>query len=77
MDDSSRSSVRSIVLAISFEGGRPASQGALTYSQSSDPASPHFADQTERFSRKQWIAFPYIEDAIATDPALTVTVLTE
>jgi acyl-homoserine-lactone acylase len=67
----------SIVMAISFEGGTPATQGLLTYSQSSDPASPHFADQTERFSRKEWISFPYTEDAIVNDPNLTVTELTE
>jgi acyl-homoserine-lactone acylase len=67
----------SIVMAISFEGGTPEAYGALAYSQSSDPASPHFADQTERFSQKDWISFPYTEAAIQADPALTVLELTE
>jgi acyl-homoserine-lactone acylase len=67
----------SIVLAISFEGGAPEAYGALAYSQSSDPASPHHADQTERFSQKDWISFPYTEAAIQLDPALTVLELTE
>ncbi|MEO7731348.1 MAG: penicillin acylase family protein, partial [Kofleriaceae bacterium] len=67
----------SIVLAISFEGGVPSAQGALAYSQSSDPASPHYADQTERFSRKDWIAMPYTQAAIAADPALSVARIAE
>jgi acyl-homoserine-lactone acylase len=49
----------------------------LTYSQSSDPASPHHGDQTERFSRKDWIPWPYTEAAIQRDPNLTVLQLTE
>jgi acyl-homoserine-lactone acylase len=28
----------------------------LTYSQSENPRSPHYADQTELFSRKRWVA---------------------
>jgi acyl-homoserine-lactone acylase len=67
----------SLILAVSFEGGAPSARGALTYSQSSDPASPHHADQTERFSRKDWIAFPFTEHAIASDPALVVELLAE
>jgi acyl-homoserine-lactone acylase len=67
----------SIVMAISFEGGTPSAQGLLTYSQSSDPASSHFSDQTERFSRKDWISYPYTELAIARDPALAITLLIE
>ena len=67
----------SLVMAVSFEGGVPSAHGLLTYSQSSDPDSKHFADQTERFSRKDWIAFPYTEDAIERDPELTVAQLTE
>ena len=67
----------SLVLAISFAGGSPRAQGLLTYSQSSDPASPHHADQTARFSRKAWIALPFTDAAIAADPALTTLRLAE
>ena len=67
----------SIVMAISFEGGVPSARGLLTYSQSSDPASPHFGDQTERYSRKDWISLPYTEETIESDPNLSVLELTE
>jgi acyl-homoserine-lactone acylase len=67
----------SLILAISFEGGVPTAQGLLTYSQSADPASPHHADQTERFSRKEWIAFPTTPAAIGRDPALVATRIEE
>jgi acyl-homoserine-lactone acylase len=67
----------SIVLAVSFAGGQPAARGLLAYSQSTDPSSPHFADQTQRFSRKDWIDFPFTREAIANDPALTIRVIRE
>ncbi|MDO9354529.1 MAG: penicillin acylase family protein, partial [Solirubrobacteraceae bacterium] len=55
----------SIVMTISFEGGRPKAQGFLTYSQSTDPASPSFADQTRRFSALAWIDLPFTEAEVA------------
>ena len=33
-------------------------------SQSSDPESPHYADQTELYGRKEWVRFPYCEAEI-------------
>ena len=32
----------------------PRSEGFLSYSQSTDPTSPHHSDQTELYSRKGW-----------------------
>ncbi len=58
----------STIWMISFERGTPVAQGLLTYSQSTDPASPHYADQTERFSAKKWISFPFTDEAIEADP---------
>ena len=49
----------------------------LSYSQSTNPASPHFADQTERFSAKQWIGLPFTDAAITADPAYRTTTLRE
>jgi acyl-homoserine-lactone acylase len=47
----------------------------LTYSESSNPASPHFADQTKLFSKKQFLADRFCGSQIAADPNLqTVTV---
>lgn len=37
----------------------PQSRAVLTYSQSTDPTSPHYADQTRLYSRKQWVDLPY------------------
>jgi acyl-homoserine-lactone acylase len=67
----------SLVMAIAFDGGAPTARGVLAYSQSSDPASPHHADQTERFSRKDWITLPFRDAAIAGDPALTTERIAE
>ena len=44
----------------------------LTYSQSTNPNSPYFADQTRMFSNKQWVDEAYCEDEIAADPNLEV-----
>ncbi|GAC1524482.1 MAG: penicillin acylase family protein [Thermoleophilaceae bacterium] len=45
----------------------------LTYSLSTDPTSPWYADQTQMFSRKQWVKFPFCQKDILADPALQVT----
>lgn len=63
----------SIVLTVSFEGSSPKAQGFLTYSQSTDPRSPHSSDQTERFARKEWITFPFTEAQIRSDPGYALT----
>lgn len=63
----------SYVQAVAFEAGGPRAQALLTYSQSSDPGSPHYADQTQRFSRKDWIALPFTEQAIRSDPEYRMT----
>lgn len=52
-------------------------QAFLSYSQSSNPASPHFADQTARFSAKQWITLPFTESAITSDPGYRTSTITE
>lgn len=47
----------------------------LTYSESSNPASPHFADQTKLFSRKQWLPDRFSPAQIAADPhSMVITV---
>jgi len=50
----------SYIQVVSFDDTHcPDAQVALTYSQSSNPASPHYADSTELYSEKQWIDVPY------------------
>jgi acyl-homoserine-lactone acylase len=59
--------------AVSFDGDPcPDAQTLLTYAQSADPTSPHFADQTGLFSRKQWVPARFCEQDIAASPALEV-----
>jgi len=48
----------------------------LTYSESSNPTSPHFADQTMLFSRKQFLPDRFCPSQIMSDPQLLVTKVT-
>ena len=43
---------------VQFTPGGPQARTLLTYSQSSDPASPHYADQTLLYAAGDWIAMP-------------------
>ncbi|AKJ26698.1 penicillin acylase family protein [Caldimonas brevitalea] len=58
----------SYVQAVAFDADGPHAEALLSYSQSTDPASPHFADQTRRFSRKAWLRLPFTEAEIRADP---------
>jgi acyl-homoserine-lactone acylase len=42
----------------------PIADTILTHSQSTDPASPHYGDQTELYAMKQWVRMPYCEAEI-------------
>ena len=59
----------SYIQAVTWEpdgaGFKPRAEGFITYSQSTDPASPHYADFTEAYSRQQWQRFPFKADEIA------------
>ena len=46
-----------------------------TYSQTDNPNSPHYADQTKLFSAKKSKPILFDEAAIAADPNLTTTTL--
>jgi len=67
----------SIVMTVSFEGDTPQAQGFLTYSQSTDPKSPYYADQTQRFSKLDWISYPFTESAITSDPDYKTQTISE
>jgi len=47
----------------------------LSYSQSSDPNSPNYADQTELYSNKQWVRLPFTDAQIQADPNFSSVVL--
>ena len=64
----------SFVMSVGFtDGACPDEYTILTYSQSEDPTSPWFADQTKMFSKKQWNRVPFCAKDVAADPNLTVT----
>jgi acyl-homoserine-lactone acylase len=54
----------------------PDAYGILTYSQSTDPYSDHFADQTALYSTKGWIDFPFCSDDISSNQIGTTLELT-
>ncbi|WUI03756.1 penicillin acylase family protein [Spirillospora sp. NBC_00431] len=61
----------SYVQVVSFDGGRcPDTRTLLTYSQSADPTSPHYADQTRLFSKKRWVSERFCSHEIAKAPGL-------
>lgn len=43
----------------------PIAEAMLTYSQSTDPASPHYQDYTLAYSKKQWLRLPFTDAEIA------------
>lgn len=66
----------SFIQEVSFAAdGPPQASSVLTYSQSANPNSPHYADQTKLFSASQWVTERFTEDQIAASPALEVKVL--
>ncbi len=67
----------SYVQTVGFDAQGPVAQALLVYGESTDPASPHAFDQMRAFSAKRWIRLPFSEAAIAADPALKVTKLSQ
>ncbi|MFD7554870.1 penicillin acylase family protein [Streptomyces sp. NPDC059835] len=61
------------VQAVGWDGGRcPVARTLLTYSQSSNPDSPYYADQTRLFSAERWVTSRFCERDILTSPKLKV-----
>jgi acyl-homoserine-lactone acylase len=67
----------SFVMTAAFDAkGRPHGAAILTYSQSENPRSPHYVDQTELFSQKKWIPIRFTERQIRRDGDYERTVVT-
>jgi acyl-homoserine-lactone acylase len=61
------------IQTVSFTGGHcPDAATLLTYSQSSNPRSPHFSDQTTLFSAGKWVRSRFCERDILSSPSLDV-----
>ncbi|MFF3641481.1 penicillin acylase family protein [Streptomyces sp. NPDC002564] len=54
------------------KSGCPEARTLLTYSQSSNPRSPHYSDQTELYAKERWVTSRFCEKDILRDPALEV-----
>ncbi|WP_084638885.1 penicillin acylase family protein [Haliea salexigens] len=56
----------SYIQAVTWDDSEcPIADVILVPSQSTNPTSPHFSDQTELYANKQWVRFPYCEADIA------------
>ncbi|MFI0239881.1 penicillin acylase family protein [Streptomyces sp. NPDC016845] len=65
----------SFLMAVELTPDGPRARTLLTYGQSANPASPHYADQTRLFSRKRWVTERFTAAEIAADPHLEVKTL--
>jgi acyl-homoserine-lactone acylase len=63
----------SYVQAVELTGGCPDVRTILTYSQSTNPQSQFFGDQTRLFSRKQWVDIPFCDDQLARAGIVSLT----
>ncbi|MDT8429704.1 MAG: penicillin acylase family protein, partial [Pseudomonadales bacterium] len=59
------------------EDGTVNPRAVLTYSQSEDPASPHFADLTKLYSAGRMLEMPFYEADIQADPNLVQMTISE
>jgi acyl-homoserine-lactone acylase len=67
----------SFIMAAAFDGnGVPRGEAVLSYSQSENPESPHYADQTRLYSQEQWLPMRFTESQIRSDPEYKRTVVT-
>ncbi|MBS0420056.1 MAG: penicillin acylase family protein [Proteobacteria bacterium] len=64
----------SYIQVVTFDAAGPVADAILASSQSPEPQSPFYADQTWAYSRAQWIRLPFSREAIAA-AAIAPTVL--
>jgi acyl-homoserine-lactone acylase len=57
----------SYVQTVGFDARGPVAQALLTYGQSTDPASPHVADQLRLYAAKQWPRLPFHAEDVARE----------
>jgi acyl-homoserine-lactone acylase len=55
----------SYIQIVGFDAEGPVAEALLSYSQSTNPASPHYADQTRAYSRQAWHKLPFSDEEIA------------
>ena len=52
---------------VTWDSTGPVAEGILTYSQSSDPTSAYFSDQTRKYAAGEWAKLPYTDKQIKAD----------
>ena len=67
----------SYIQAVTFANGAPVARAVVTYSQSSDPANPNYANMTQLFSNYGWVTLPFTDAEIRVDPNVRVIRLIE
>ncbi|MBL8271729.1 penicillin acylase family protein [Steroidobacter sp.] len=67
----------SYIQIVSFEADGPRAEALLTYSQSTDPASAHFADQAPLFAESKWQTLPFTDAQIERDPQYRSQIITQ
>ena len=55
----------SYIQIVGFDAAGPIAEAILSYSQSTNPASPHYADQTRAYAAKAWHRLPFSKAEIA------------
>lgn len=60
----------SFVMAVELGRNGPSGRQILTYSQSANPNSPWYADQTRLYSGKGWDTIKFTERQLKADPNL-------
>jgi acyl-homoserine-lactone acylase len=65
----------SFIMAVELKPRGPRARTILTSSQSANPTSAHYSDQTALFSNKQWVTERFTEAEIKADPHLQTTTL--
>lgn len=61
----------SFLMAVELGGNGPSGRQVLTYSQSANPNSPWYADQTRLYSGKGWDTIKFTQRQLRADPNLT------
>jgi acyl-homoserine-lactone acylase len=65
----------SFIMAVEMTARGPVARTIMTYSESANPASPHFSDETGLFSRGEWVTERFTQAEIQADPQLRTTVV--
>ena len=67
----------SYIQIVGFDEDGPVADAILSYSQSTNPASPHYADQTRLYAAKEWVRLPFSDEEIEAARVGDVLVIAE